>query len=261
MPVKKTWKKKGAKSAPKRKARFVKKRSASSKLLVAYKAPRKSEVKMIDTIAKELVFDNQLNIWEVCNAITEGSGVWNRIGRKIRMLSLEIEGHIEITGTNGSSLPRNDTVRIALIYDRQCNGSFPSSKADIFASFNYAGTPTTNVFSRISMNSTDRYIVLMDLQGQLPAMNVNGAGWTVATANSSLGQMVDLQSSKVINFKKWIPLKGLETVYKDTTTPPTIADIATGSLFLMTMSEAQNSVAGTVAYKLIYNTRLRYADN
>ena len=58
---------------------------------------------------------------------------------------------------------------------------------------------------------------------------------------------------------RFIPLKGLETIYSGQSSPCTIADISTGALYIIFRSETSNGASNWAVKNSI--GRLRYYDN
>jgi len=180
------------------------------------------------------------------NTVQEGAGFYNRIGRRINMKSVHITGQIVPSG-NATGAGVAEYLRIMLIYDRQPNGALPGA-TDVLADYGQDGNTSTTAFSHINMNNVERFAVLRDMRVAVPE---NGSGGATQQINSIVGQ----QDNKVNWFVK---LKDLETHYKSNSNPDTVADIATGHLFIMTLGNvAANANYG---YTFDFNARLRFTD-
>lgn len=177
------------------------------------------------------------------NAISNGAEIYQRVGRKVYMKSVQIQGFISNAATSVQDLGR-----LFLIYDSQSNGAFPVV-ADILSDLNNAA-PATSGTSAINLNNRQRFMVIRDHHITLPAVT-NTAG--VLTNGPAFNDTA--RYSYEINW--FIKLKGLETVYNQLVPGggPDITEIASGSLFLMFVSTQQDA-----AYNFIGQTRLRYYD-
>jgi len=180
------------------------------------------------------------------NGIAEGAGQFNRIGRKVQLKSLYLTGMIESIRTQAD----DDMARIMVIYDRQTNGLVPGI-TDVLQSVQQDGTTTSSgALDHLNLNNSERFLVLMDKRVLLPAMT-----WTagVITNNGLLST-----AGGNFLFKKFIKLKNLETHFKGTAAPTVVAQIATGSLYLVTL--VGNKAAGAEGYELNLGIRLRFVD-
>jgi len=129
------------------------------------------EKKIVDIEFDQLPFSSALNL-VYFNFIQEGSGFWNRIGRKICMKSLYLTGFIARNNTNGAVLPE-DYNRIIVFYDRQANGA-NVTLANLLLTTDQAGATTTTPFSGINMNNRERFLILMDRRIYTPPVGIGG---------------------------------------------------------------------------------------
>jgi len=203
---------------------------------------RTPEVKTVDVPKGQVPLNTTANF--VClNAIEEGSSFYNRVGRKVMMRSLQINGVINQTGNNGGGY---EYLRGMIVYDRQPNGAFPAI-ADLLQDVDLTGAATTNSFSGINMNNRDRFKVLADMRWSIP--------------NDSNSSEVDLvagildYTKNEVNVNRFIPLFNLEAHYKASNGNQT--DLSTGNLFLVTFG---SNASGSDAYQLAFHARLRYHD-
>lgn len=207
----------------------------------------KPEVKTVDLFQFATNFDT-IGTFTCVNLPLEGASFYNRIGRKIMAKSLHVFGHIECTDGNAGATGE-DYGRLMVIYDRQPNGALPAV-ADVLTSYNNAGATSSTASDSLNMNNRDRFVVLRDERIVLPAVGALG----VTPINSSLGTDPTLSTSKrEINF--FIKCKDLETHFK--ASAGTIGDIATGSIFVFSISGQSH---GNLAYIAAVSTRLRYHD-
>lgn len=175
------------------------------------------------------------------NLIQTGSTFCNRIGRKIEMVSVRINGYLTPIRTGGTQ----DYLRCMIIYDRQVNGAVPSI-SDILQTTDQATTNSTTSHSGINLNNRDRFLVVRDMRIVPPAVNVAG---------EVVGAVDPLCT--VTNIDMYCKLKGLVTQYKADSAPAVIGDIASGALFLVTFGAL---AAGTESWLAPLEVRLRYMD-
>lgn len=205
-------------------------------------------------IAQRKVMDTpgQLDLYttgdrDPINVISPGTSVFQRLGRRVFMRSIQIRGKFFVSAV-GSALTNYTTARLFLIYDRQSNGAamnmndFLQTYLNTGASAVYDGRVFTNP------ESFNRYTVLMDKQFLLPIVQIG-----VVTPSACLDPTVSLQVSK---FRK---LFNLCTDYNADTSPSTFADVNSGTLYLAGISDnASGGVACT--WSFAYTTRLRFGD-
>lgn len=202
------------------------------------------EVKTLDLPAQTVTINSTATVTPL-NLIRAGSSFFNRIGRKICIKSVRINGQIKTTGT---AVVTNEYDRILLVYDRQTNGALPSIN-DILQTTDQAGTNTTGAFSGFNMNNTDRFVILRDIRFAVPL------GTTGALTNNVAGAL-DYTTNKS-NIDMYVKTGNLETHYKADSSPAVVGDISTGGLFLVTLG---SNAAGAEAYSLIFESRIRYKD-
>lgn len=188
------------------------------------------------------------------NPTQEGSSFYNRIGRKISIKSLMLQGFITPTNSNASA-QTSDYYRVMIVYDRQPNGAFPTL-ADVLTSYDNAGNTTSTCLDQVNMNNRDRFKVIMDERLVTPEVGVNGA------ASANLDGVCELNGTgqqQTFNIKKYFKLNRLVSQYKASSNPGVIGDIATGSLFLMLVGQIASAANAT--WKFSWESRLRFWDN
>lgn len=192
------------------------------------------EVKAADFQWVNLPYDLDGSI-VTTNTVTTGAAFWNRIGRKMEMKSLEIVGKTDL-GNNIvpiSTIVPPQFLRFMVIYDKQPNGVIPVY-TDFLTDYSNVGTTTTTSYSGINLNNRDRFIVLRDKKFQTPYfITSNGPSDGVISSEANVDQR-----NWEPTIKMYIPLKGLTTMFKADTTPPTIGDISTGALYIFIISSA-----------------------
>lgn len=172
------------------------------------------------------------------NIPTNGPELYQRVGRKIYMKSIQIRGYVWNAATTTSSLGR-----VILLYDSQANGAAPVV-ADILSNMTLA--PATTGCSMLNLNNRQRFSILKDVVMNLPSCT-NVAG--VLTNGPSYP---DTTGRFEINW--FVKLRGLEAVFNNVN-GGNIGDVASGSLFLMFITDVNDA---TWNFKGV--TRLRYYD-
>lgn len=176
------------------------------------------------------------------NGIQEGAGFNNRIGRKVAMRSLHIRG--TVTGTNVATTP--GLARAIIVYDKQTNGAAPVW-ADVVTSVTQAAGASSTVFGHINLNNRDRFVVLMDWVQTMPGQ----------TAVSGVNNAAPFPNACEMTINRFIKLKNLETQFNATANPATVAQITTGSLYLLTFG----SEPAATGFTFEFGSRLRFQDN
>lgn len=178
------------------------------------------------------------------NLVQAGTGSWNRIGRRITMKSLRLQGvatcdHF-LDGTNdylGNSL------RIMVVYDRQSSQATEPQFNDIFGQTSQAGTETTNWYSPPKYDTMMRYVCLKD--------------WSIDSQCGADPTATNFVRN-VFHIDEYIRLPNLEVNFSGQSSPMTVADINTGALYVIARAN-QGTPAATV-WILNLNARLRYVD-
>lgn len=179
------------------------------------------------------------------NPIQEGTGLNNRVGRKVSGKSLRVTGQII---PSGNAAGGNEYLRILILYDRQPGPLFPVI-ADILQTVDQAGSNTTDAFSNLNPNNMDRFAVLRDMKYDIPS-SAPGAG--IGEAQS----ITDYQNKKY-NFDTFIKIPAYDMHFSSTANPITNANVATGAMYLVTFG---TQAAMTAAYQVQWTSRLRYKD-
>lgn len=185
----------------------------------------------------------------VLNATLEGSGFYNRIGRFIRMKSLQLIGSVQPLVANAVVSPCPEYIRIIIFYDKQTNGANPTA-ANLLLTQNLSGTlSTTDPYSFLAYDGMDRFIIIMDERIALgETAQISG---NLQTTVSGYDVTNRFNVNRFFKFGK----TGLETHYKGNA--GTVADISNGGLFIMTMGTRST---GACPHRFAYNTRIRFAD-
>lgn len=188
----------------------------------------------------------------VVNLIQQGTGSYNRIGRKIKMKSvfLNIEGHYAMNMFNGGGgdALMGANLRMVVVYDKQPSGILPTFD-EIFGHTYQDGTSATYVFDSLKYEAMSRFRVIRNEVITIQPM-----------VNPGTGDQAHYPFHKTF----YIPLKGLETVYAGNANPATIAQIQSGGLYVYFRSDIGNTGAGTPVPGFVVQAysfaRLRYHD-
>lgn len=210
--------------------------------LAAWKRGRgiKGETKSVDIITTSFPLSSA-GIGQPINLVRTGSTFTNRIGRKIAMTSVHIEGRFVNTDDAQQSY-----VRLVLVYDAQTNGAV-INWSDVFKSYDQSTTAVSDVFSGVNLDNRDRFRIIMDKRFMLPS-----------TGNTGVSDGDPAPNSCDYYINEHFRLNNLETQYKADSSPAVIGDIATGALWFLAFSDASN--AGPL-YVLNASFRLRFTDN
>lgn len=184
----------------------------------------------------------------VLNCPAGGSSFTERIGRRIRMKSIQVRWSTTswVPATKGPIY-----YTFALVYDKQADGAFPSV-TDIFRDYDYTTTPSSNPLSGINQDWADRFVLLRRETFQYLDMAPNST--TVAIP----GQRAQTSAPGVQDW--YIKLGNLETQFRSDTGND-IGSIASGSLLLVAWCNVVaaggfHDITGPLSFQ--FNSRLRY---
>lgn len=185
----------------------------------------------------------------VLNGISPGSASYNRIGRKIRMQSIRVTGHIQTLRINEAVTGDmyGNYVRMVIVYDKQPSDALPNFDT-IFGRTLTSGIEDSGILENLRYDNTGRFRVYMDEKIEFPAeFNNLNAGTADRVRNFKL-------------FDKYVKLPNLPTVYSGQSIPTTIADISSGALYFIIRAYIDDSTQ-TEMYIDNATARLRYYDN
>lgn len=198
----------------------------------------KQELKAFDVAFSQTNFAQAGN-FVALNTPVNGAELYQRVGRKIYMKSLQIRGFIQSSATS-----TNDLARMIVFFDAQPNTAGPANLATLLQDSNAAAGQTA--ISEINLTNRQRFKILRDKQFYLPSLT-NTAG--VLTNVGPQDQVM-----QALQFNEFIKLKGLETIYNGTN-GGTVADITSGSLYVVFLS-----LNNTNQWSAAWGSRLRYYD-
>lgn len=179
------------------------------------------------------------------NGMTKGTNVYNRIGRKIVNVRIQLRGSIHPNGSApATALP--DFLRVAIVFDKQTNGAAPAWQ-DVFKVVDASGGTGVDARTFANLDNSDRFVILRDHKYQVPLVQIGGGPQQAsATAESTENWIID----DFINMK-------LPTLYTGTANAGTVADIQSGGIFLLV--QGMNSAANS-SCNLIWDSRVRFVD-
>ncbi len=173
------------------------------------------------------------------NAMAEGTGESNRIGRLITMHEITVRGTIHTPSqVNQTAADTSPQVFVALVMDMQCNGAQLNSE-DVYT--NPLADAGLNTIPQRNLQHIRRFKVLRRLSFRVPQPPITYDGTNIEQA----GNHVDF----IMRYK--FPAGGQKVIFDGTTAA--IASISDVSLQLVCIVN-NNSTAPN----LIYNSRLRY---
>lgn len=184
----------------------------------------------------------------VVNLIQQGSGSWNRVGRKVNLKSLRIKGSFEVT-YRAHEQTLGNFIRMVVVWDKQpSSGSVPTFD-QIFGTKDQDGTETSGILAPPKYDNMGRFRVLKDITFDCkPEANF----WIVGGNDEVI--------SYPISFDEYIKLNNLETVFSGQSIPMSISDISTGGLYIFFRALANQPGISQISVSSLSNARLRYTD-
>lgn len=193
------------------------------------KSESSPEVKFIDTTVNANASDAGGVV--LVNACIEGTDAINRIGRKIELTSVEYDllwsNSLTNLGTAADYPTASDTLRVSLVYDRQPNGA-AAAYTDVYS----APASIVAPFAHRNINNLDRFEVLAT---DLVVISAGGPN-----------------AEKIHRY-----IKTKHDVRFNAGNAGTIADIQSGSLFIMFIDQNTNTFLEST---LVGSCRVRFHD-
>jgi len=167
-------------------------------------------------------------------APTVGSGLNQRVGRKLSILKVKVHGNISVPQQATQAASDAATkVRVVLVLDQQTNAAQMTGAS----LFNDAGAAGTTLNSFQNPNFFGRFRVLKDKMIALSNLNLAGS--------PTGGDVV--QSGMKVNFKFAVNFKKPIVVHFNAANGGTVADIVDNSLHMVAAIDA-NQLAPTITY-------------
>jgi len=227
-----------------------------------------------DYIAPGQIGDSGMGI-TLLNAVGEGTGPSQRVGRRVTMKTLQMIGAWgRNPNADADDIFPEHMVRCAILYDRQANGVYPSFE-DIYQSQDTDGNITSTAWSLKNLNNSDRFIFIKEWEFFVPQLipgddeyywdQTKAAASGDIWSGGSYGFGVapngpGLSNSTVL--KIFLPIN-LETVYQGANAD--LGAIKTGALYFITF--ATSPAAGVAPLpqdplpeRLTMTWRLKYSD-
>lgn len=196
-----------------------------------YSKRGRAELKVIDSSGTNLVAPIPGTVI-LLNGVAIGSDFNTRIGRRITMKSILMNINYFPTGGANLNASIGTYSRFSVVYDSQPNSQIAvPAYTDIFVN----STPN----APINLNNRDRFYVLMEMRGQVGSYTMS------ASNNLATGSPQNKFWSKFRRMTK-------ETIFSGTN--DTIANIATGALYLCVVSDV------TLTCSFDYFSRVRFED-
>jgi len=183
------------------------------------------------------------------NNIEQGTSVSQRTGNKIKLRSLKYR--FTLLAQAGAFLLTVPTYcRFMILYDHAPNGVLVNTNVILGDHPPNAVIANNGDFtSSLNPQFFDRFTILKDDMLVLPPYDSTGAQtWNALAATNPDN----------FTWSGYVPLKNLETCYNGNATPPTIAQITTGALLIMTIG---SQAAATQPWVIYGKCRLRFTDN
>jgi len=174
------------------------------------------------------------------NGVQTGAAPYNRVGRKIYMLSVRISGTVTCVLTTGPGIPANN-FRMIVVYDSRPTSSLPTFD-EIFLTVDQTGaTSSSSMQSNRNVLTGNRFRILRDVR--LPFSAPSALAATTGTVASS----VDI----------FVKLPNLVSEYQSNSNPSTIADCVGGALYLIVRGGVNDA---QTTFNCNLDTRLRFTD-
>lgn len=215
----------------------------------------KGELKGMDTLfnlsgGPVVTTTNTNNFAVPLNLVQQGTGSWNRVGRKIHMKSLRLRG-IANCVSGAATVTANVTqgpLRMVVVLDRQTNGGAIPTWDTIFGTTDQTGAETSNMMAGVRYDATDRFKVLKDCVMLADRVTyIPAAEGTEALYNGE------------VTFDEYIKLSNIETLFGGQSSPLTIADIQSGSVLVYFRTNT-NTTDNYWVVKDSCHARLRFRD-
>lgn len=198
------------------------------------------ELKLVDEIISVAGIDATSTTGSIfcINAVSQGTGLNERIGAKIHLKSVMIRAIFTTAFSAAANITQGQVIRVMLV--RQDDGGAIPLLSDIVAlTTTAAGVPivTANRFAGKNLLSANQYKILVDEKFAIKQRNGNFD--PVAT-----GACIEYQTTV---WDKYLDLSKMNflTRFQATASPPTVAQIAEGSLLLVMIAEKNSTQTST----------------
>lgn len=179
------------------------------------------------------------------NGMLQGSNAYQRSGRKIILKALHLKGAIFYK--QAGAAPGNDYFRLMVVYDKQSDGS-GIAFATLLQNVDNSGATSSTALSGMNLDNGDRFVMLRDYRFKTDAISAPQVA-------GDAQQDTAVSCPWIIN--DYINLQDSPTIYGATANAGTIADIQTGSIWLMALGSQS---AANFQYEFVGSSRLRFVD-
>lgn len=195
------------------------------------------------------------------NAIQEGSGNYNRNGKKIMPQSVRIRGIVEGSWLGDPTLAIGQAAmvtRVVVIWDKFPTGSLPNWN-QVFEQQLEDGTDAVGMMVNKNVESADRFTVLRDI------VNIHNPQYLPIqqTNTTDPGTWAGLIAQSGVMIDEFISLKGKVTEYNATANPATVAQLAKGGLYIAVranINQTYNYASIGLSGTNMFNARFTYFD-
>ncbi len=180
------------------------------------------------------------------NLIQQGTGSYNRVGRRIAMKSIRVKGTLDchMYKTAGGDNSGN-IIRLVVVYDKQPTGVTPLFN-QVFGVTDQNGTETSRFTDSLRYDNMERFEILKDDYFTFQASSMDQA-----VAGNYQAQMK--------HFDHYIKLKDRTTTFSGQTAPMAIADISSGAVYVIFRALINDALVSDC--RVIHSqARLRYTD-
>nr|AOV86280.1 hypothetical capsid protein [uncultured virus] len=196
------------------------------------------------------------------NAMQQGTGFYNRIGRKTKTLSIRLKLQFLHNYSNNFTTPystgvNGNILRCVLLYDRENTGVIPTF-AQIFGLTTQTGATVNTVTDPLQLTHSERYRVLMDkvvvmnpditpVLGDYDPVSGNSTAAYTCQKRYFIDQYIDVSKQDIVQ------------TYQSTSNPATVADFSSGAIYLvMKALDHQNGV--NEIYNNMSTLRIKVSD-
>jgi len=212
------------------------------------------EIKTVDTNVSSLAGMGQIvatlntNENAAClNLIQQGTADYNRVGKSVNMKSLRIRGTL-LNIFNLPALSNSDYtekyIRMVVVHLKNEESAYPGYNV-LFGEVDQRGAVFNQLTSPVVPYKLNEVTVLRDVMLK------------ITQDNPMLG--INDEHYSRCHFDEYIPLKGLQTVYRGTNDPLAISSVQSGAIvvYFRATSDVGNDYCGLESC----HARLRYEDN
>lgn len=244
---------KARKTYKKAKKSYKKKKSRFEKSPAFLKNTGKTEFKWVDGFNLSSANGNAIRFTNIgdsmsifpCNLVSVGSGTYQRVGDHTKGVSLKVEG--QIYPNDATNQTQTEFIKVAVVYDRQPTGALPVY-SDIYNDINPSGVNSATAFSSPNITSRSRFTILKEVNYSFP--------FKASGSNDPFYSTIDYNNPNIV-LDWYIPLKGCDTNYLASTSPPVIGNVYNGAIYVLAIG-TQTTVLGD--FNLAFKTRYVYTD-